>query len=156
MVFRFLIIALIVLLAGCSDDETEDIIKEIYVGSMFFDINPGVIGRSFEDTVRLTIDGTAYDFETLVHTVTNWSPLCDVTGNVSGFGGTSADFTAVKIKGSGCSSKYTLQGVFPTVFAGDSLFMIKTDTFPLDTAVYVFRLGRQPSEVSTASYLPIR
>ena len=97
MVFRLLIIALMALLAGCSGDEAEDIMKEIYVGSMFFDINPGVIGRSFEDTVQLTIEGTAYDFETLVHTVTHWSPLCDVAGNVSGFGGTSSGFTVVEI-----------------------------------------------------------
>ena len=151
---RVLAVLLVLLLIGCSDDEENESVFEIYIGSMFFDIDPGVIGRSFTDTVKLTIDGDSYHFETLVHTVTNWAQLCDVRGKVSDFGGASAVFTPTEMLGEGCSVKYTFQGTFPCTFAGDSLFMIKTDTLPSDTAVYEFRLGRQPIQSSVGSYLP--
>ena len=59
----------LVMTVGCSRDGTDDSVYDEYVGSMLFDFDPLVIGRSFTDTVRLTIDDDSYSFETLVHTV---------------------------------------------------------------------------------------
>ena len=134
--------SLVVYLCGCAGHgDSEGGIEETYAGVMTFDKNPGIVGYRFTDTVRLTIDGSTYTFETLVHTPGSFPPpACNVRGRVDGFGRNSASFEPTDTLTQGCSSEYTLRGTFPTVFKEDSLIMVKTDSV-LD-AFYDFRLSR--------------
>ena len=137
-----LVAVLVVWVVGCSNDDSEEDIAEVFTGEVTVDIEPSIVGRVFTDTVRLTITGREYRFETMDTAFTNNPPLCDSRGEVSGFGRMSATFTPRSIDTTGtCDAKHTLQGTFPTVFKGDSLIMVRTGEVQGDTVSYDFRLS---------------
>jgi len=127
--------------SGCSDDDQGPKpvprVEGTFVGELLLDIVPDTVGRRTTDTVRLAVVGTRFDLIML----TNRPNLCDVGGQVSGFGGTSARFTVTDTFPSQCDSVHVLRGTFPTQFKGDSLIMIRYDAVR-DTQ-FEFRLRRQ-------------
>lgn len=145
MLVRLISILLTVLLVagvGCRDKTADDPLSAKYTGVLWFDLDPDIIGQSFEDTVELTVEGGRFWFATLVHTDQSGfnPPLCDCQGNVSGFGENNANFIPTSIDSTDCRAKWTISGEFATVFRGDSLIMTREVVLNDQTAEYLLRL----------------
>jgi hypothetical protein len=127
------------LTVGCGSDERPEPGVEVYVGELFTDVHPMVVGEQHVVTVQLTVEGPRYSFLT----IQGDNGICDSEGRVNGFGGNGATFLPDRRLGLNCDSVNVPQGAFPTDFRpnGDSLKMSRTDA-GLDM-FWRFRLERQ-------------
>jgi hypothetical protein len=141
--FRFpalLLSGAFVLVCACADNKDEDML-EVFSGELTADIEPTVVGRTFTDTVRLTVDGSRYILDILDTIYTNNPPLCDSRGQVRGFGTNMITFTPDTVDTTGqCDARHVVQGAFAAIFRGDSLYMSAVADVSGDSVSYSFRL----------------
>ena len=140
------------LTGGCGGDENDDdgTVTEVFNGTLFLDLSPGVIGAEGTDSVRFTVRSGTFALEHITRTTD--PPMCDSEGEVSGFGTNRARLTPTNWFGLNCSER-TPRGEFVAVFRGDSLTMTNVDQ---TSEIYIFNLVLTQRRTSGNLANPVR
>lgn len=147
-----MLVLTILLTGGCGGDENDDngTVTEVFNGTVFIDLTPGVIGAEGTDSVRFTVRSGTFALEHITRTTD--PPMCDSEGEVSGFGTNRARLTPTNWFGINCSEK-TPRGEFVAVFRGDSLTMTNVDQ---TSEIYLFELVLTQRRISGSLSNPVR